>query len=98
MNNILIHAKNFKITSSLENFIYKETKKLFKFKLDIVGFDVYLEKETFKKNDDHNNKVKIVVDIKPKKHLIVEESSFDMYEAILLAIKAMRREMIALKK
>jgi ribosomal subunit interface protein len=98
MDNVLIHTKNFKVTSHLENFVYKETEKLFKFNLDVIGFDVYLETVTLNKKDEHNNKVKIVVDVKSKKHLIVQEDSFDMYEAILLAIRAMKREMVALKR
>ncbi len=98
MYNVLIHSKSLKITLALENFIYKETEKLFKPKVKIVGFDIYLENDSLMRKNKDNNKAKIVVDVVvPKKHLVVQSSSFDMYEAILLAIKAMKREIMKVK-
>ena len=90
---ILVQAKDMKVTKAIENFVSVKVKRtVTKFGQRVLGVKVYLENVARKKNDPAASQAKVEIEI-PGNNIVVEEKSFDPYQAISKALKTGGRKL-----
>ncbi len=90
---ILVQAKNMRVTQGIKNFVEaKVVRQISKLGKRALTVKVYLENITRKKNDPNASQAKVQIDM-PGESIVVEQKSFDPYQAISKAIKASARKL-----
>ncbi len=90
---ILVQAKDMKVTKAIKKFVNEKVKRtIVKHGKKVLGVKVYLETIARKKSDPESAHAKVEIEV-PGKNIVVEEKSFDPYQAITGAIKAGARRL-----
>lgn len=93
MTDVIVQAKNLKLTRALREFIQRQSHKLSKLKdVRVSKVTVYLEQDTKKSNKTKKYSVKYSIEV-PGRALWVEINGYDFYDAIVDATDAALRKM-----
>ncbi len=90
---ISVQAKEMKVTKAIHDFVSdKVIRTMGKFGKRVLGVRVYLENVARKKSDPDAAQAKVEIDL-PGNNIVVQEKSFDPYQAITKAIKTGARKL-----
>lgn len=90
---ITVQAKEMKVTGAIQNFVNEKViRTMGKFGKRVLGVRVYLENITRKKSDPDTAQAKVEIEL-PGNNIVVQEKSFDPYQAITKAIKTGARKL-----
>ncbi len=90
---ISVQAKEMRVTKAIHEFVNdKVVRTMGKFGKRVLGVRVYLENITRKKSDPDAAQAKVEIDL-PGNNIVVQEKSFDPYQAITKAIKTGARKL-----
>lgn len=91
--NVIVQAKNLKVTRALREFIERQAQKIKKLQgLRVSKVEVYLEQGTKKPSDQKTVLVKYKIFV-PGKNLWVEIDGYDFYDATVDATRAVLRKL-----
>jgi putative sigma-54 modulation protein len=95
---VFVQAKSLPITQALRKFIQEQASKIVKFSGKVSQISVYLEKASFRKNNDP-----LVASVKyhvkmPGKDIVVTRRATDMYDAIVDATDRVSRQVRKFKE
>jgi ribosomal subunit interface protein len=90
---IFVQAKDMKVTKAIKAFVEQKIKRtVVKHGKQVMGVKVYLETIARKKSDPKAAHAKVEIEV-PGNNIVVEEKSFDPYQAIAGALKAGARRL-----
>lgn len=89
--NVIVHAKNFKVSQALRAFCELQTARLERLSQRLVQVSIHLE--IIKQKSDLNSAQVTIRIMIPGKDVVVQKSSFDLYAAINEAIDRATREL-----